>query len=327
MQTRFSVVFATLLLLAALAAVATTSSGAVLQPDKLVILSSTDVKGKTSPCGCHIPKGGLYRRAGLADSIRAQYGQVALVDAGGFLPEADGQQDLAGFLMDVMNRMNTDAVGVGERDLRYGVSFLRAQVKRNSLPVVCANLIDKHSRKPLFNPYLVKKIGGVKVGFFGLIGENVNLGPSRDSLLVEEPAAVATRTIAEMRKKGVDVVVMLGQLGKIENEDLVSKVDGVNALVVGGNAPIISKGRMIKNTVACYGGEQGHYLCKTVLTLDATRQVTSGEADAVMLGPEVRDQPEIYNLVKSFEDGSKEKLRKSEAESAARASKQDGGNR
>ena len=30
---------------------ATSSKGALLQPDKLVILSTTDVKGKTSPCG------------------------------------------------------------------------------------------------------------------------------------------------------------------------------------------------------------------------------------------------------------------------------------
>jgi len=325
MQARFSVVFATLLLLPALATAATSSRGVVLQPDKLVILSTTDVKGMTSPCGCHIPKGGLSRRAGLADSIRAQYGQVALVDDGGFFPEGDGQQDLAWFIMDVMHRLNTDAVGVGERDLRYGASFLRAQVKLNRLPVVCANLIEKHSRQPLFNPYLVKKIGCLEVGFFGLIGEKVNLGPSRDSLLVEEPAAVATRTIAEMRKKGVDVVVLLGQLGKAENEDLVSTVDGVNAVVVGRDTPLIPKGRMIKNTVACYGGEQGYYLCKTVLTLDARQQVTSGEADAVMLGPEVGDQPEIYKLVKSFEDGIKEKLRKAEAERAAGAAKQGGG--
>ena len=148
-------------------------------------------------------------------------------------------------------------------------------MQRNRLPVVCANLIEKRSHKPLFNPYLVKKIGGVKVGFFGLIGEKVDLGPSRDSLLVEEPAAVATRTIAEMRKKGVDVVVLLGQLGKVENEELVSAVDGVNAVVVGRDTPMIPKGRMIKNTVACYGGDQGYYLCKTMLTLDARQQVTS----------------------------------------------------
>ena len=28
-----------------------TSTSATLQPDKLIILSTTDVKGKTSPCG------------------------------------------------------------------------------------------------------------------------------------------------------------------------------------------------------------------------------------------------------------------------------------
>jgi|RhiMetdeSRZDD1v2_1073273.scaffolds.fasta_scaffold90092_3 hypothetical protein len=30
---------------------ATASRGAVLKPDKLIILSTTDVKGETSPCG------------------------------------------------------------------------------------------------------------------------------------------------------------------------------------------------------------------------------------------------------------------------------------
>src|SRR5262249_8500168 len=246
MQTRFLAVFASLLL-PAFAGAATPSGEPVLQPDKRVILSTTDVKGKTGPCGCHIPKGGLARRAGLVDSRRAQFGQVALVDAGGFFPEGDGQQDLASFLMDAMSRLNTDAVGVAERDLRYGTSFLSAQAKRSRLPVVCANLIEKGSGKPLFDPYLIKKIGGVKVGFFGLIGEQVDLGPSRDSILVEARAAAATHTVAEMRRKGVDVVVRLGQLGKDQNEDLVAAVDGVDALVVGGGAPI-EKGRLIKNT-------------------------------------------------------------------------------
>src|SRR4026207_347633 len=86
MQTQFSVVFATLLLLPALASAGTSSRGAVLQPDKLVILSTTDVKGKTSPCGCHIPKGGLARLASVADSLRSLYPDVLLLDAGGVLP-------------------------------------------------------------------------------------------------------------------------------------------------------------------------------------------------------------------------------------------------
>lgn len=43
---------ATLLVLAIVAMqAATAAKGPVLQPDKLVILSTVDVKGKTSPCG------------------------------------------------------------------------------------------------------------------------------------------------------------------------------------------------------------------------------------------------------------------------------------
>lgn len=42
---------AVMALLALLVAGGTASAKDILQPDKLVILSTTDVKGKTSPCG------------------------------------------------------------------------------------------------------------------------------------------------------------------------------------------------------------------------------------------------------------------------------------
>ena len=45
---RVAVVFA---LLGLLAVAGAGTLGAASQPDKLVILSTTDVKGKTSPCG------------------------------------------------------------------------------------------------------------------------------------------------------------------------------------------------------------------------------------------------------------------------------------
>jgi len=326
MQSRLLVLVA-LLLLPASAGAAAPSHGRILQPDKLVILSSTDVKGKTSPCGCHTPKGGLARRAGVADSIRAEFGQVALVDAGGFFPDSSGRQGLVSFLMDAMSLLKTDAVGIAERDLRYGASYLSAQAKRAGLPVVCANLIEKRSGKPLFDPYVIKQIGGVKVGFFGLIGEKADLGPSRDSLLAEEPAAVARRTISELRKRGVDVVVLLGQLGAVESENLVAAVDGVDALVVGAGTSVSAKGRLINKTVASYGGEQGYYVCKTLLTLNSRQQVITGEADAILLGPDLPEQPAMRALVKGFEDGYNESLRKAEAQRAARVTGQDGGAR
>jgi len=241
-----------------------------------------------------------------------------LVDGGGFFPEDDLHQDVAWFLMDSMKLLGTDAVGVSEKELRFGASYLRAQIKRTDLPLVCANLYFKGSKRPVVAPYVIKQVGTVKVGVFGLISDKVPLGLSQDSLYVEEPTAATRRTIAELRKKGATVVVLLSQLGKVESEDLVSAIDGVDALVIGHGVPMMQKGRMIKKTVACYGGEQGQYLGRTVLSLDRTRHVTTGDNETFILGPEVGEKPEVLKLVKTFEDSFNEKLRKAEKEQIAK---------
>jgi nitrate/TMAO reductase-like tetraheme cytochrome c subunit len=248
--------------------------------------------------------------------VKAGYSQVLLVDDGGFFPEVDNQRDYAWFLMDAMKMLGTDGVSIGERDLRFGLAYLKSQQKRTGLPVVCANLLEKKSQKSVFPPFVIKRVGGLQVGIFGLIGDKIDLGPAKDSLMVSEPSAAARKTIAELKKKGVNVIVLLSQLGKVESEDLVSATEGVDAVIVGHNTPMIEKGRMIKNTVACYGGDQGQFVCRTELTLDDKKHSTSGDAAAIMLGPEVGEKPEVLKLVKSFEDGFNEKIRKEELENA-----------
>lgn len=319
---RWTFVFA-LILLAAPAGAAPGTTTPVLRPDHLLVLSTTDVKGKTGPCGCHVPKGGLARRATYADSMRAMYGQLLLVDNGGFFPEEDSRRDAAAFLSDVMRAIGVDAVNVGDSDLRFGRAFLEARVKKSGLQVVSANLIDAKTRRPVFDPYVVKKVGGVSVGVFGLISERADLGPAKDSLAIGEPKAAAEDAVAQLKKKGANVIVLLSQLGKADGEDLVAAVDGIDAAVIGRKVPVMAQGRTVKNTTVCYGGDQGHYLCRTDLTLDATRHVKSGQAEAVELGPVVADSPGIATMVKSFEDaltqrGSEGKLKAVQAEEAPR---------
>ena len=241
---------------------------------------------------------------------------MLLVDNGGFFPETANQHDVAWFLMDAMKLLGTDAVGVADRDLKYGIAFLKAQQKRTGLPLVSANLVDKKTSKPVFEPWVIKKVGTAKVGIFGLMSEKVDLGPARDSIAVQEPMATAKKTIAELKKQGANVIVLLSNLGKVESEDLVTAVPGVDGVIVGRNVPLLQKGRLIKNTVAVYGGEQGQNLGRTIFTLEKN-QVTARENDMFVLGPEVGEKPEILQLVKSFEDSFNEKLRKQEMEAAA----------
>ena len=120
----YSVLAALVLSLAAPVAGAATRPP-VLQPDKLLILSTTDVRGKTGPCGCHIPKGGLARRASFVDSLRLTYGQVLLVDNGGFFPAEDNRRAAPGFMLDVMKTLGvrpSEAISIGDetRDIDAG---------------------------------------------------------------------------------------------------------------------------------------------------------------------------------------------------------------
>ena len=243
------------------------------------------------------------------------------MDAGGFFPEYDQPeyQDVANFLMDGMKLLGTDAVGAGEKELRYGYSFLKANVQRSGLPVVCSNLLLKATGKPALTPYIIKKVGTVRVGIFGLMSDKVAYGPSADSLKVEEPTAAARRTIAEMRKKGATITVLLSQLGKVDSEDLVTAVPGIDVLIVGHASSLLMKGRMIKNTVAAYGGEKGQHLGRTIVTLDPKRAQATADNDMFMLGPEVGERAEIASLVKAFDDGFNDKLRKAQKEQAAKA--------
>jgi hypothetical protein len=251
------------------------------------------------------------------DSIRASYSQVALVDGGGFFPEDDLHQDVSWFMMDMMKVLGMDAVGTSERELRFGLGYLRAQLKRTQLPMTCANLVDRKSGKPILAPYIVKGIGSTKVGFFGLMSNVVDLGPSRDTLRVDDPTAVAKRTVTELKKKGATVIVLLSDLGKVEGEDLVTAVDGIDAVVLGHNVPLLQKGRLIKSTVACYGGEQGQYIGRTLLNLNASRHSTGGDNETFILGPEIADKKEVLALVKAFNDSFNEKLQRLQKEKAA----------
>jgi hypothetical protein len=250
--------------------------------------------------------------------VKLEYGQVIVVDNGNFFPEDELHSDAAWFLMDMMKLLDTKAVGTSASELKFGYAFLKANVKRTGLPLISSNLIDVGTGKTALEPYVITKAGNVKVGIFSLMNDKEDLGPARDSLKVLEPTKTATTMVGELRKKGATVVVLLSQLGKVESEDLVTAVPGIDAVVCGHNVPLIQKGRMIKNTVASYGGEQGQYMSRTILTLDKTGHSTTGENESFILTPEVGENADVAKLVKTFEDGLNEKLRKSEKEAAAK---------
>jgi len=287
------------------------------RPTTLVVLATTDLKGKTSPCGCHVPKGGFARIAAYADSTRAAQPATLYLDAGGSFPEEDGRPDLAEFTYRSLVQLRAGAIGVGRRDLRHGVAFLRDLVQRTGAPVTCANLADKHTQLPIFPSGRVVDVAGVKVGVFALFGDRFDLGPAADSLVVLDPENAASAQVTALRNKGAQVVVLLAQLGRVGGEDLVTAVPGIDAVVLGHDVPIYENGRRIGATMASYSGEQGQHLGVITFSLAPDGHAADVTCAIASLGPEVREQPAMLKAVRAFEDAYNERMRLEERSASA----------
>jgi len=293
------------------------ASAAPSAPDTLVLLSTTDIIGKTSPCGCHTPKGGLARQATFSDSLRRRYANVLWVDNGNFFPEDELHEGAAWFLIDSMKRLRVDAVGIGDHDLRFGLEPLRVRARAAELPILCANLEMKRTPQPAFARTLVKRVGPATVGIFAIMSDAADLGPARDSLVVTDPAAAATQAVAALRQQGATVIVMLSQLGKVGAEDLVSTVDGIDVAIVGREPPLLESGRMIRGTLLVYGGQQGQFMGVTRVALDASGKAGAIAGEQAMLGPDIATEPEMAKRVEVFEDAFNETMRTAEKARAA----------
>jgi len=273
------------------------------------VLSTTDLKGKTSPCGCHIPKGGFARIAAFLDSARAVRRATLYLDAGGFFPEQDGRTDLAEFMTRSLAQLGVGAIGVGPRDLRHGIAFLKDLVQRTGAPVTCANLADKRTRLPVFTSGRLLDVAGVKVGVFAIYSDRLDLGPAADSLVVLDPENAAQSQVTALRTKGAQVVILLAQMGRAGGEDLVSTVPGIDAVVLGHDIPVYEMGRRIGGTMASYAGEQGQHLGVIKVALSPAGKVLDEYCSVAALGPDVREQPAMFRAVKTFEDAYNERMR------------------
>lgn len=279
---------------------------------RLLLVTSDDVAGKTSPCGCHTPKGGLARRAAFLDSVRAVREHVLVLDAGDFFPLTDDEREAAPFMLAAMAKLGTDAAGVGVNELRYGYAFAREHARSAGVPLVSANVVRFADGQPAFEGWRMLESGGVQVGVFGLLSETADLGPARDSLRVDPADAAARRAVAALRSRGAQLVVLLSQLGKVESESLAVRVPGIDVVVGGGGVPALPEGVRAGGAVAVHGGVQGWQVGVVDVAMNG-RAVGAVAARTVVLDPAIPAQPAMAASVKAFEDTLNAHLRARDA--------------
>ena len=199
------------------------------------ISSSLEVKGVKT----YLNMGGAALMAAKLKEVRAEKGPVLFLHAGDavqgtlYFTKYKGEVE-----MKVLDELSCEAMVVGNHEFDKGPEGTEHIVSLAKFPVLGANL-DVSAFKELsdkIKPYLIKEIGGDKVGIIGLITpETKDISSPGDKIGFMDVAETAAKYIAELEAAGVNKIILLTHQGYEEDMALAAKVKGID-LIVGGHS-------------------------------------------------------------------------------------------
>ncbi len=211
--------------------------------EKLVILHTNDTHSTIEPAAD--ATGGVLQRKAVIDSVRKAEKNVITVDAGDMV---QGSLYFKYFRGDVeyplMNMMGYDVRILGNHEFDNGMADLAEKYKTVKADRLSANYnFDGTELEGVFKPYVIKKVGGKKIGFIGL-----NINP--ESLISEHCIDVDFKEIIPTandlaaylkNKKKCDLVVAVTHIGYTKENDKTTDVELANAsrdidIIIGGHS-------------------------------------------------------------------------------------------
>ena len=279
-----------------------------LEPRKIVILHTNDVHGRVGP---ERGRGGLTRIATLVKQYRAANpNNVIYLDAGDVAqgtPVSSFSKGAAAF--SAIAAMHPAAGTIGNHEFDWGVDQLLEMTVGACYPFVVANVLNPDTNKPIFAPYLVTEVDGIKVGIIGVISkETVDIVKRGNTggLIFVDPATTVRNYLPAMREKGAQLIVALSHCGLEEDKQLAAAVPEIDFIVgghthdalehainIGGHTWIAQAGKYAQNlgvnelSVSPYNGK--------ILGVES-KLIPIGEKDTTI------EDPEVLSILKKYED-------------------------
>lgn len=193
----------------------------------VTILSTTDIHGNIYPLDYYTDRPdarGLARAATVVKRARKENPNTLLIDSGDTIQGTP----LAYFhnkknnappdpVMLSMNAMGFDAMAVGNHEYNFGLKVLEKARHEARFPWLSANTYRKGTHETHFKPYLVKEIGGVRVGILGLTTAGIPNWENAENyagLEFREPVNEARKWVGVLRaRENVDLVVVAMHMG------------------------------------------------------------------------------------------------------------------
>ncbi|MEQ8168301.1 MAG: metallophosphatase, partial [Candidatus Eremiobacterota bacterium] len=200
-----------------------------------------------------------------------------------------------------------DAITPGNHDFAWGKDGFNSIVQGLDTPVLAGNIVNTADGKVMegISPYTIMEKKGVKIGIIGIDTPEtaVRLDPAKfQGIEFKSPAETAQKYIAELKEKGVDLIVVTSHLGLPEDEKLASEVEGIDVIVGGHTHNKLEEGKKVGNTVIVQAGTKGGYLGKLDLQIDSnTKKIVSHTAKLIpVIASQVKPDKDVQIAIAPY---------------------------
>ena len=217
------------------------------QEGDIVILYTSDVH-------CGIDEGfGYVGLQQIRESLKARGDTVLLVDDGDAIQgEPVGTMTRGEAILDLMNELKYDVVIPGNHEFAYGMEQFLSLTKKAEFPYISCNF--NYKGELVFDPYLILKANGKKIGFVGVTTPQTLVGSTPRNFQDENGEFVygfcqdetgealygaVQEAVDCARGEGADYVIVLAHLGNAEDArpwnyaNVLSNTTGIDVMLDG----------------------------------------------------------------------------------------------
>ncbi len=196
--------------------------------ETITILQTADIHGQLMPHQEMFIENGKFvfkERGGMANiqaifkQVKAENPGATVIVDGGDLIQGSAVAALSegAVFGPVIKAMDYDFLIPGNWEVIFGSQKMRDVLNSYGKPVVCANIYDEASNQMLYEPYMVKEVKGVKLGFISYNDPEV---PTRQNpsfskgLIFKQLEDNIQPLIKELKEEqGVDILFLVTHLG------------------------------------------------------------------------------------------------------------------
>jgi 5'-nucleotidase/UDP-sugar diphosphatase len=259
--------------------------------------------------------GGLEKAATVIGTLRATEPNTLLLHAGdAFHGDLMFNMYFGIPELQILRQLGVDAMAVGNHEFDLGPDLLALVLSRApGFPMLSANLTfpsNDPAQYPLagmIRPWLIREVGGVKVGIFGMTVPTDPTAQPGPVIIRNDVGLVAAQSVGALRAQGAQVVIMLSHLGLAYDKALAAAVPGIDFIVGGHDHAVLTEAIPVSNptgklTLIVQAGEFYEHVGRLKFTVDGDL-VTFGQYDLIDVDDTVPPAPAVKAVVDSLKPG------------------------